>query len=78
MFVQVSDLAQRSIQTMITLRSDVREMLVTQAEAANMTRSEYIERLILEEHFKQKYGISHMADTAPEPICSSSDDLQTP
>lgn len=71
-------MAQRSIQTMITLRSDVREMLVTQAEAANMTRSEYIERLILEEHFKQKYGISHMADTASEPICSSSDDLQTP
>ena len=78
MFVEVSDLAQRSIQTMITLRSDVREMLVTQAEAANMTRSEYIERLILEEHFKQKYGSSHMADTAPEPRCSSSDDLQTP
>ena len=78
MFVEVSDLAQRSIQTMITLRSDVREMLVTQAEAANMTRSEYIERLILEEHFKQKYGISRVADTTPEPICSSSDDLQTP
>lgn len=78
MFVGVSDLAQRSIQTMITLRSDIREMLVTQAEAANMTRSEYIERLILEEHFKQKYGISHMAGTAPEPLCRSSDDLQTP
>lgn len=32
-------------------------MLIEQAEAANMTRSEYIERLILEEHFKNKYGI---------------------
>ena len=42
---------------MITLRSDIRTMLIEQAEAANMTRSEYIERLILEEHFKNKYGI---------------------
>ena len=62
---------------MITLRSDVREMLVIQAEAANMTRSEYIERLILEEHFKQKYGIGNTVDTAPEPPCSCSDDLKT-
>jgi hypothetical protein len=43
---------------MITLRSDIREMLFEQAEKANMTRSEYIERLILEENFKSKYGIS--------------------
>ena len=58
-------LAQRSIQTMITLRSDIREMLFEQAEQANMTRSEYIERLILEEHFKNKYGIKGV-DKAPD------------
>ena len=58
-------MAQRSIQTMITLRSDIREMLIEQAEQANMTRSEYLERLILEEHFKHKYGVSS-ADKAPD------------
>ena len=52
---------------MITLRSDIREMLIEQAEQANMTRSEYLERLILEEHFKHKYGISGV-DKAPDTI----------
>lgn len=52
---------------MITLRSDIREMLIEQAEQANMTRSEYLERLILEEHFKHKYGINGV-DKAPDII----------
>jgi hypothetical protein len=44
-------------------------MLFEQAEKANMTRSEYIERLILEENFKSKYGIGDSDITnADKPI----------